>query len=129
MKALVFKGSFDEPIKLIGDIFTLHFVPNYNIAFSLPLGGPWLIGGIIIILLLLMYYLVYSIKNKQNLEASLLFLVMIGAILNLIDRIKYGYVVDYFDLKWFTVFNLADSLICCAVFGLIVLNLKTTKSK
>ena len=43
-----------------------------------------------------------------------------GAIGNLIDRVRLGYVVDFIDLRWWPVFNLADSAIVLGV-TLIVL--------
>jgi signal peptidase II len=41
-----------------------------------------------------------------------------GAIGNLIDRVRYGYVVDFVDLSVWPVFNVADSAIVCGVIGL-----------
>ncbi len=41
-----------------------------------------------------------------------------GAIGNLIDRVRYGYVVDFFDVKVWPVFNVADSAI---TFGILIL--------
>jgi signal peptidase II len=41
-----------------------------------------------------------------------------GAIGNLIDRILVGYVVDFVDLTFWPVFNVADSAICVGVAGL-----------
>lgn len=51
-------------------------------------------------------------------------ILIFGAILNFTDRIKFGYVVDYFDLKYFTVFNVADVMITTSIVFLIILNLK-----
>ena len=41
-----------------------------------------------------------------------------GAIGNLIDRVRFGYVVDFMDLSVWPVFNVADSAIVCGVVGL-----------
>ena len=41
-----------------------------------------------------------------------------GAVGNLIDRIQVGYVVDFIDLTFWPVFNVADSAICIGVAGL-----------
>jgi signal peptidase II len=48
-----------------------------------------------------------------------LFLAFLGAFSNLYDRLHYGYVIDYFDLKYFTVFNLSDVMIIIGIFGVI----------
>jgi lipoprotein signal peptidase len=45
--------------------------------------------------------------------------IILGATSNLADRFQYGYVIDYFDLKYFTVFNLADVLIVGGTIGLL----------
>jgi signal peptidase II len=126
-KALCLNGFFGRPIKIIGDIFTLNYVKNYYISFSLPLSGPILttiIGAIIFVLLIFWLKIVISnfkfqISNFQILPLTILIL---GAILNFADRLKYGFVIDYFDLKYFTIFNLADIMITAGVVWLIILN-------
>ncbi|MBU1778489.1 signal peptidase II, partial [Patescibacteria group bacterium] len=47
-----------------------------------------------------------------------MFFIIFGAISNLTDRLEYGYVIDYFSLKYFTIFNLADVMIVIGVFCL-----------
>lgn len=42
-------------------------------------------------------------------------LILAGAIGNLIDRIRFGYVVDFIQVYWWPTFNLADTWIVCAV--------------
>lgn len=94
---------------LLGDILAFNFIPNYNIAFSLPLKGPWLIITIgLIIIAITIYLILFKLKRSEKIS---FFLILLGAISNLIDRLQYGFVIDYFDLKWFTIFNLADVLI------------------
>jgi signal peptidase II len=39
----------------------------------------------------------------------------------LLDRVRFGYVVDFVDLRWWYVFNVADSAIVAGV-GLLVLH-------
>lgn len=126
-KVLCLKGFFDLPVKLAGDIFTLHYVKNYYIAFSLPFSGPILtiiIG--IIILILIVYWLKSLISAPRSLHPAPnifpLTLLIIGAILNFTDRIRYGFVIDYLDLKYFTVFNLADILLVTSIIWIIIFN-------
>lgn len=47
-------------------------------------------------------------------------LVLGGALGNLSDRVRVGYVVDFIDLRWWPVFNLADSCIVIGVLTLVV---------
>ncbi|MDO8668163.1 MAG: signal peptidase II [bacterium] len=112
-------------IDLIGDILKFNYQANYYIAFSLPLAGQVLeILLVLIISALIFSGLDYWFRHKYS-EAILLSLIVLGAISNLFDRLKYGYVIDYLNLKYFTVFNLADALIVFGViFLIIILNKK-----
>jgi len=70
----------------------------------------------------------YHARSKANVVLSIaLGLLLGGAIGNLIDRIRYGYVVDFVDagigtLRFYT-FNVADSAISIAILLLILLAL------
>jgi len=118
-KLLAGNNFFSPPIKLIGDYFLLNFAANKYISFSLPIGGIGLLVAIIFILIWLCYYLVYNLEKGEQKKAAIILLILFGAFSNLFDRFKYGYVVDYFDLKYFTVFNLADAMIVCGTILLI----------
>ncbi|MDD4901594.1 MAG: signal peptidase II [Patescibacteria group bacterium] len=134
LKALCLNGFFDRPIPIFGDIFTLNFVKNYYIAFSIPFSGPILtaiIGIIIFILLIYWLKLFFSFKLSAQRSAALapisgaifpLTILILGAILNFTDRILYGYVIDYFSLQFFTVFNLADIMIVFSIIWMIFTN-------
>ncbi|MCK4553620.1 signal peptidase II [Candidatus Parcubacteria bacterium] len=114
--------------KIIGDFFKFNFASNYNIAFSLPLSGWWLNILIILIIIALIYNLLYLLLKQRYNQANLLLIIIFGAISNLFDRIKFGYVIDYFDLKYFTVFNLADVMIVGGVIGLGWLMIRDNKN-
>jgi signal peptidase II len=124
IKVLCLKGFFDKPFPIIGDILSLHYVKNHYIAFSLPFSGLFLniLVGLIIIFMLI-YWLKIAKKSTETSDASAypLTFLLIGAILNYTDRLRFGYVFDYFDLKWFTVFNLADMMILGGIIGLLIL--------
>ena len=118
--------NYYENIKvdLILDYFGFTLAKNYYIAFSLPLSGPILTAFIVIIILILLYFELILIKKQEYTQAMCLTFVIFGAISNVIDRIKYGFVIDYLDLKYFTVFNIADSMIVFGTVLLIIVNLK-----
>lgn len=117
-----------SPIKLVGDIFSFHFTANYYLAFSIPLSGRIMSALIIIIIATLIYYIFYLIVNKKARpgEILLLTIIVLGAISNILDRFSYGYVIDYLELKYFTVFNLADMMISG---GALILIFKNITSK
>lgn len=126
LKITALNNFFNPPVKLITGIFQLNLSRNSNIAFSLPLGGVWLEVIISLIILILIYYFIILLSKKNYIKASCFLFIIFGAISNLVDRLKYGYVVDYFYLKSFTVFNLADVMI---VIGVACLLFKILKKK
>lgn len=126
LKFIAINNFQNSSFKIIGDLLSFTFTANYFIAFSLPFSGPILNILIALIIIFLFYYLYYSAKQENNklLTASFL-LILVGAISNFIDRVTFGYVVDYIYLKHFTVFNLADVYISCgALLAIISLNKK-----
>jgi len=119
-------GSTIENI--IGDFFSWHFTANYYMAFSLPLGGIILNS---LVALVVLYITVHTIKlvmdnKKLTMEISCWLFVIAGALSNLFDRLSYGYVIDYWELRYFTVFNLADVVI---TIGAILLIWRQLRSK
>lgn len=128
LKMLALNMEADKTKNIIGQIFSFSFTKNYNIAFSLPLGGPVL--NIIIISLILVIILIigHSIwqEKKISKKSIVLTFILFGAISNIVDRLKYGFVIDYLELKYFTIFNLADIMISLGAIILILQNLKST---
>lgn len=128
LKILALGRSLEPPIKLLGNFFLFDFTPNYYIAFSLPLHG-WLLNlAIIAIILLIFIFVLKSIKRRESqIITVLLTLIIFGAISNILDRLSCGYVIDYLELKRFSSFNLADTMISFGAISLIILNLKKSK--
>jgi len=127
LKIAAFNLKVEESKELLGNILTFNFTPNYNIAFSLPLGGPALniaIITLVILIALIVLFLNIS-KTPHYLEIICLTFILGGAISNLIDRLNYGYVIDYLYLQYFTVFNLADIMISGGAIILIIKNLRS----
>ncbi|MEK6907233.1 MAG: signal peptidase II [Nanoarchaeota archaeon] len=107
---------------IILDQITKYFlgdVKNYGAAFGILQGyTTFLIIISVIVALVCVYY-----YREKNLRLALSF-ILAGTISNLIDRILFGYVRDFIDLKIWPVFNLADSFNVVGVILLIYLNLK-----
>ena len=120
-KFLAISGYFSKPISLVGDFLKLNFISNYNIAFSLPLGGFFLNFLIILIIIALLYELLFLAKREEWIKVALLTFLIFGAISNMLDRLRYGFVIDYLDLKYFTVFNIADVMIVGGVLWLVLI--------
>ncbi len=126
LKALALKTISAQPIKLIGDFLFFNFTKNFNIAFSLPLSGLVLNIILLTIITALIYYIFYLILNKKSekLNIVLLTFILFGAISNILDRLSFGFVIDYIELKYFTVFNLADIMISLGSLVLILKNIR-----
>jgi signal peptidase II len=134
LEALCLYGYFDQPVPIIGNIFSLNYVKNYYIAFSLPFSGPILTAIIGLIILLLTIYLLKSLFSPNTKHQILntkyaLTVLIIGAILNFTDRLKFGFVIDYFYLKYFTIFNLADMMITFSTISLLIISFKNKHEK
>jgi signal peptidase II len=111
-------------VMLVPGFFNLTYVRNTGIAFGMFAGQGLLVGIFMIILALIALYYMRRL-NWAGWEPNIVGGCLCGGALgNLVDRWRLGYVVDFFDVHlsqhhW-PVFNVADSLICIAV-GWIVL--------
>ncbi|NCT54771.1 signal peptidase II [Candidatus Falkowbacteria bacterium] len=121
--------NLEAPIELIPNLLLFNLTKNYFISFSLPLSGPILNIFIVLLIIILAIYLIFLIikEKDRKLEIILLLFIFFGALSNLIDRLSLGFVVDYLELRYFTVFNLADVMIVIPSFWLILNNLKIKK--
>ena len=106
--------------------FNLVLAHNTGAAFSFlnDAGGMqrWLFSAIAIAASVWIFLLLRK-HQTQKLFCFALAFILGGALGNLIDRIEYGYVVDFLDFYWgsthFAAFNLADSAITCGAALLI----------
>lgn len=105
-----------RPIEIIRNFVELHYVKNYGAAFGILQNQRWFF--IIITSIVVLAMIAYMLKNSNSLTTlTKLSISMLsgGAVGNLIDRIRLGYVVDFIklDLKIynFPVFNIADIFI------------------
>jgi len=103
--------------------FNLTYVHNTGAAFSFlsDAGGwqRWFFAGLAVIISAVIAVWLAKLKRHETLLAVALSLVLGGAIGNLIDRLIYGYVIDFLDVyyqSWhWPAFNIADSAITLGV--------------
>lgn len=117
------KMIVNQTLIIIKDFFSITLVHNTGAAFSILMGSRWLLSliGIGALIGLIIYIRKLEVIDDINIFVySLLFGGIVG---NLIDRIVYGYVIDYlsfnFGKYYFPIFNFAD--ICIVVAILIIL--------
>ena len=111
----------------IKGLFGVSLVHNRGIAFGIPLNQTILFVLIAGTLVLLVRAWLAAQRRRQAGLAFGLSLIVAGAVSNLIDRLRYGAVIDYLDVPFFTVFNFADVMISGGV-GLLLLAVLRSKT-
>lgn len=95
-------------------MFHITHVSNTGAAFGILKGSvPFLIFTTVCAVFTIVFLL--NRRSASWLENLAWALVLGGALGNLYDRLVYGHVVDFIDLRVWPVFNLADSAICAGV--------------
>ncbi|MDD5353989.1 MAG: signal peptidase II [bacterium] len=100
-----------QSIPVIHKIFHFTYVQNSGGAFGILRGRTNLFIIISIIVILFIVYFMFKEEKKDYFVKVVCAFVLGGAISNLIDRIRLGYVVDFVDFQVWPVFNIADSAI------------------
>ena len=105
-----------ESIPLVQNVFHITFVANPGAAFGiLPYQRAFLISlGVVILAAGIFYYKKLKIENPLIKFAGIF--AASGALANMIDRIRIGFVVDWFEVCGFPVFNIADVAIVIGMF-------------
>ena len=111
----------------ITGFFDLRFVPNVGISLGLlPAEGGWTRWALVLLTgAIAVGVAVWMWRERNRVDQLALGLVLGGAIGNILDRVRFGYVVDFADLhfgEWrpFLVFNVADAAITIGVLVLLV---------
>jgi signal peptidase II len=108
-------------VPVISGLFNLVHVHNKGAAFGLMANlsvefARWLFVGTTILVLAVVGYLWRRVPEDHWPAALGYSLIMVGALGNLLDRLRLGEVVDFLDLHWgryhWPAFNVADSLVC-----------------
>lgn len=105
------KGQQD--IEVIEGFFTLSYLENRGAAFGIFQGRVVMLAVITILIMGLLFYHYLREKNPSKLFIFSHGLILTGAFGNLIDRLRYGFVVDFISWHWkdayyFPTFNMAD---------------------
>lgn len=107
--------------------FDLRFVPNYGVSMGFLHASTettrWMLVGLTAAIAL--FVGAWMWRERRRDDSVGLALVLGGAVGNILDRVRFGYVVDYADLHFgevrpFLVFNVADATITIGVLLLLV---------
>ena len=115
--------SLGESIPVVRNVFHLTLVHNTGIAFGLFKNQGIFFLGVSILAVIAFSWLLYHQSKAQTLSRSsrIAFSLIIGGALgNLIDRLQFGFVIDFIDFRIWPVFNIADSAITIGAFILIL---------
>lgn len=118
--------DLNQPLPLLPFFnLTLRYNPGAAFSFLSGFGGGqvWLLTAIALIVAVLIFFWLARTPRTDWLNACALSLILGGALGNVIDRLRFSFVVDFFDFHvrdWhFATFNVADSAVCIGAFLLI----------
>lgn len=108
-----------EPQDIINGFLSLEYHQNYGIAFSIMLPQIAVILATAL-LLTVGVYVAYRHLDFAN-WAAVIFsgLAIGGALGNLIDRLRFSYVIDFISIWIWPVFNIADMAIVIGLLGIL----------
>ena len=114
-------GQAWMPLALLENVVVIRHVRNSGAAFGMfpAAGNLFLLVAVLVVLGIIRYY--YSRAHSAALWVRIsLGLMLGGALGNMIDRFRFGFVVDFIDLGWWPVFNLADASISVGVIVILL---------
>ena len=105
---------------LIPGVLQAHYAENDGAMMGLPANRAVMIVAAVLVLAVLLY-IVFSKKLKPGFLYGCLTIVIAGGLGNIIDRLRFGYVVDYIEVLFvgFYIFNFADCLITVGAFAIL----------
>jgi signal peptidase II len=112
--------SLDQLTKLIARGLGFETVCNFGVAFGLFPGKTILL----IAVSLMVAFLVFHEKLKTEGQKIAIILVVSGGVANLFDRVRFGCVIDFINLRVWPSFNLADLMVSFGVLYLVFSALK-----
>ena len=110
-----------ESVSIIGDLLYFRFIFNEGGAMGTSVGPSWVYAILTVVALVLIIRYYFISQSDGAISKLSLALILGGAVGNLIDRLRFGKVVDFIDAdfpdipflniyRWFT-FNIADAAI------------------
>lgn len=119
-KILIMSALFlNQSIPVITNVFHITYIRNPGAAFGLMAYKTtfFIVVSLLVVLGIILFYRKYGGKGAMP---AALGLIAGGALGNLVDRVRFGEVIDFLDFRVWPVFNLADSAIVVGA-GLLVI--------
>ena len=112
---ILLKLDEDRVVPVIENVLDINIVRNTGAAFGIFKNQTLILAGISILVLILISIFYRQITNSGRIFQIGFGLIAGGTLGNLIDRLRFGYVVDFIDFHIWPVFNAADSAITIGV--------------
>lgn len=128
-KFLVTKNLLlNQSVPIIKGVFHITLIHNRGAAFGILKNQILLFVFTSIFAIILIYF---NLKNNRYKKSYSIFLSLIlaGALGNLIDRLFFGFVIDFLDFRIWPVFNIADSAITIGAILLAWSMLRSTDNR
>lgn len=110
-----------ESVRLIPGVLSITHVRNTGAAFGIMSGSGMVLFWIAVAVVVLTIFWFYRVRSEKNTWSFVaLGLITGGALGNLVDRLFRGRVVDFLDIGWWPVFNVADIAIVTGVIILVI---------
>lgn len=118
--------SLHQPVEFIAGVWNWTLTYNYGAAFSFLSDASgwqrWFFAGLAVAISLALSVALLRTPRGDWRQALPFALIIGGALGNLVDRVRYGYVVDFIDWYWgqhhWPAFNIADSAIVVGAIAL-----------
>lgn len=124
-KHLVFLNlPFGESVVLWPGVLSLTHLHNFGAAFGLFAGQRWLFVLAVFITVAILIMWRKDILRAGPLAVWSCALLLGGALGNFLDRLRLGFVVDFIDLGFWPVFNVADSAIVVGALSLAIVTIR-----
>jgi len=113
------------------DYFSFTYAENTGIAFGIPVPLYLLILLTILLIAAFLYFSIKELNINSYLTLTAVSLVVAGGVGNFLDRVLYGYVIDFIRIWNYPTFNFADIIILVGVLMIIAFygRMKGTKIK
>lgn len=125
--------EYGESIDVVNNFFNITYVRNYGAAFGMLSKIEPKFRDLFFLLMppfamTVIFMMLKTSPANESIRKLALSAVFAGALGNYIDRLRFGYVVDFLDFHWYQhyswpAFNVADMSIVCGVTVLILLEI------
>jgi signal peptidase II len=107
-----------QSLPIIKSVFNITLVFNRGGAFGIFTNATYAFTFVSIFVIAVISWFLFKGNVRYDLRLALASITA-GAVSNLIDRLRFGYVVDFLDFRIWPVFNIADSAITIGTLWLV----------